>query len=137
MGCWWPRRYFFQQPCSITFFFSKIVLLHAGIKKLIHHYYQNTQGLIYIVDSADRERIQESGDELRKACSYDELQNVPVLILANKQDLANKMSIAEIIDGLKLNLLKQKWNILPCTATHKDGPVGVREGLSWIADNLK
>ena len=36
------------------------------IRPLWRHYYQNTQGLIFVVDSSDRERIQESHDELHK-----------------------------------------------------------------------
>ena len=40
------------------------------IRPLWRHYYQNTQGLIFVVDSSDRERIQESHDELHKMVSY-------------------------------------------------------------------
>ena len=39
------------------------------IRPLWRHYYQNTQGLIFVVDSSDRERIQESHDELHKMVS--------------------------------------------------------------------
>ena len=40
------------------------------IRPLWRHYYQNTQGLIFVVDSSDRERIQESHDELHKMVRF-------------------------------------------------------------------
>ncbi|XP_070644202.1 ADP-ribosylation factor 5 isoform X1 [Bos indicus] len=39
------------------------------IRPLWRHYFQNTQGLIFVVDSNDRERVQESADELQKMVS--------------------------------------------------------------------
>ena len=36
------------------------------IRPLWRHYFQNTQGLIFVVDSNDRERISEAQDELQK-----------------------------------------------------------------------
>lgn len=44
------------------------------IRPLWRHYYANTQGLIYVVDSSDNERIQESREELHKMLSEDELK---------------------------------------------------------------
>ena len=43
------------------------------IRPLWRHYYQNTQGLIFVVDSSDRERIQESHDELHKMVSAEHI----------------------------------------------------------------
>lgn len=57
------------------------------IRNLWRHYYNGTQGLIFVVDSSDRDRIDEARDELHKALNEVELEKVKVLILANKQDL--------------------------------------------------
>ena len=51
------------------------------IRPLWRHYYQNTQGLIFVVDSSDRERIQESHDELHKMVRF---LNTPSLRLKLK-----------------------------------------------------
>ncbi|XP_048782235.1 ADP-ribosylation factor 5 isoform X2 [Tympanuchus pallidicinctus] len=40
------------------------------IRPLWRHYFQNTQGLIFVVDSNDRERVQESAEELQKMCHH-------------------------------------------------------------------
>ena len=48
---------------------------------------QNTDGLIFVVDSNDRERIAEARDELNRMLAEDELREAVVLVFANKQDL--------------------------------------------------
>merc|ERR1719486_377502 len=66
------------------------------IRPLWRHYFQNTQGLIFVVDSNDRDRIGEAKDELNKMLAEDELREAIVLVFANKQDLPNAMSVAEV-----------------------------------------
>jgi len=78
------------------------------IRPLWRHYYQNTQGLIFVVDSSDRERIQESHDELHKMLNEDELRDAIVLVFANKQDLPNALSVTELTEKLGLNTLRRK-----------------------------
>ncbi|XP_041375574.1 ADP-ribosylation factor 3-like, partial [Gigantopelta aegis] len=50
------------------------------IRRLWEHYYRNTQGLIYVVDSADRARMKEASSELMTICAYPEMTGVPVLV---------------------------------------------------------
>jgi ADP-ribosylation factor protein 6 len=52
-----------------------------------------TQGLVFVVDSADRERIDEARSELHSIISDREMADANVLIFANKQDLETGMSI--------------------------------------------
>lgn len=66
------------------------------IRPLWRHYFENTQGLIFVVDSNDRERIQEGAEELQKMLQEDELRDAVLLLFANKQDLPNAMAISEI-----------------------------------------
>ena len=39
---------------------------HFQIRPLWRHYFQNTQGLIFVVDSNDRDRVVEARDELHR-----------------------------------------------------------------------
>lgn len=64
--------------------------------------------LIFVVDSNDRDRISEAADELQRFLSEDELQDVILLVLANKQDLPNAMSVEEVTEHLKLNSLRNR-----------------------------
>jgi len=104
------------------------------IRPLWRHYFQNTQGLIFVVDSNDRERISEAAEELNKMLNEDELREAVLLVFANKQDLPNAMSVAEITDKLGLhNLRSRKWYIQSTCATSGDG---LYEGLDWLSNAL-
>merc|ERR1711957_901269 len=52
------------------------------IRKLWRHYYQGTNAVIYVVDSNDRERMEDARDELTKMMSEDELKGAALLVLA-------------------------------------------------------
>ena len=69
---------------------------------------QNTQGLIFVVDSNDRERISEAQDELQKMLQEDELRDACVLVFANKQDLPNAMTASELTQKLGLQSLRNR-----------------------------
>ena len=55
------------------------------IRPLWRHYYQNTQGLIFVVDSNDRDRIDAARDEMHRMLNEDELRESVLLVFANKQ----------------------------------------------------
>ncbi|XP_021714373.1 ADP-ribosylation factor 1-like [Chenopodium quinoa] len=104
------------------------------IRPLWRYYYQNTQGLIYVVDSNDRERIAEARDELHRMLNEDELRDASLLVFANKQDLPNAMPVAEITDKLGLHSLRQRrWFIQAACATSGEG---LYEGLDWLTSNI-
>ncbi|KAH7931798.1 hypothetical protein HPB52_025279 [Rhipicephalus sanguineus] len=65
-------------------------------------------GLIFVVDSNDRERITEAQDELQKMLSEDELRDAILLLFANKQDLPNAMPVGELTEKLGLNQLRNR-----------------------------
>ena len=79
------------------------------IRPLWRHYYQNTQGLIFVVDSNDADRIDAARDELHRMLNEDELRDAVLLVFANKQDLPNAMSAAEMTDKLGLHGLRPSY----------------------------
>jgi ADP-ribosylation factor protein 1/Arf/Sar family protein len=105
------------------------------IRPLWRHYFQNTQGIIFVVDSNDRDRVPEAREELQRMLNEDELRDALLLVFANKQDLPNAMSVAEITDKLGLHSLRQRtWFIQSTCATSGDG---LFEGLDWLATEIK
>eukprot|EP00913_Durusdinium_trenchii_P010716 g10054.t1 len=66
------------------------------IRRLWRHYFQGTNALIYVVDSSDRDRISDAKEELEKMLQEQEMENAALLVLANKQDLPNAMTPAEL-----------------------------------------
>ncbi|CAH3125836.1 unnamed protein product [Porites evermanni] len=104
------------------------------IRPLWRHYFTNTQGLIFVVDSNDRERIEEAKDELSKMLQEEELQESLLLVFANKSDLPNAFSCSEITDKLGLHSLRnRKWYVQASCATQG---TGLYEGLDWLSNEL-
>eukprot|EP01095_Lingulamoeba_sp_RSL-Kostka_P004672 TRINITY_DN158_c0_g1_i3.p1 TRINITY_DN158_c0_g1~~TRINITY_DN158_c0_g1_i3.p1 ORF type:complete len:184 (-),score=67.93 TRINITY_DN158_c0_g1_i3:248-799(-) len=105
------------------------------IRPLWRHYYSNSRGVVFVVDSNDTNRLNEARDELQNMLKEEELNGADVLIFANKQDLPNAMSVSEITEGLGLNdLTSHKWHIQACCATTGDG---IYEGLDWLSASIK
>lgn len=104
------------------------------IRPLWRHYFQNTQGLIFVIDSNDRERIAEAKDELHKMLQEDELRDAALLVFANKQDLPNAMLTAEVTEKLGLGQMRGRtWYIQGTCATQGQG---LYEGLDWLSNEL-
>ena len=103
------------------------------IKALWRRYYQNATHIIFVVDSNDRDRIQEAKNELFIMLQEEELRDIPILVFANKQDLPNVMSVEEITDKLELNSIPdtRSWFVTPSCAITGDG---LYEGLDWISN---
>ena len=105
------------------------------IRPLWRHYYQNTQALVFVLDSNDRDRVGEARDELHRMLNEEELVGAALLVYANKQDLPNAMSVAEITDKLGLHSLRQrKWYIQSSCATTGHG---LYDGFEWLIMSMK
>lgn len=103
------------------------------MRALWRHYYKDTDALIWVIDSNDRERLEATKDEMHRAFSEDELRDLPILILCNKQDLPNCMKVSEITSALSLPRGKT-WYTQACCATTGDG---LYEGLDWLTSALQ
>merc|ERR1712113_250988 len=104
------------------------------IRKLWRHYFQGTNGVIYVVDSNDRDRVEDAREELTKMLSEEELRDAVLLVFANKQDLPDAMTATELTDKLGLhNLRHRQWYIQSACATTGDG---LYEGLDWLSRTL-
>ncbi|CAI9741518.1 ADP-ribosylation factor 1-like [Octopus vulgaris] len=104
------------------------------LRPLFRHYYKGTDAVVFVIDSADRERLDElSFDVIRPAFLAEELSSAVFLFLANKQDLPEAMTVEEITDKLSLKNLKHNWNIMPVSALTDQG---LTEALDWLACQL-
>jgi len=107
------------------------------IRPLWRHYYKMVNSIVFVVDSNDRDeyRLEEAQDELQKMLSEDDLQGMPLLVFANKQDLPNAMSVDEVVNELQLNRIRgRQWHVQASCARTGDG---LKEGLDWLSNTLK
>eukprot|EP00759_Apiculatamorpha_spiralis_P040740 PhF_6_TR39618/c0_g1_i1/m.58699/K07944/ARL3; ADP-ribosylation factor-like protein 3 len=117
----------------------KINVWDIGGQKAIRAYWKNyfdeTNCLVYVVDSSDKFRMDEAGQELDELLQDEKLAGVSVLVFANKQDLATAQKPQEIGETLNLaGIRDRRWQIQGCSA--KTGE-GLTEGLEWVMANLK
>jgi len=105
------------------------------LRKLWQHYYENADSVVYVVDSNDTERLEEASEELHSMLSDSRLDKASLLIFANKQDLPNAQSVAEVANQLKLHSLRNRqWHIQACCATTGDG---LYQGFEWLSKAIK
>ncbi|KAG7560574.1 Small GTPase superfamily ARF/SAR type [Arabidopsis thaliana x Arabidopsis arenosa] len=106
------------------------------------HFIQEIAGLVFVVDSTDRDRIEEAKDFLNMV--IDEIQgsvpdNVAVLVYGNKHEVPGAMSASEISNKLDLTSLRNKnwqrnWHVQSSCAFSGDG---LHEGLDWLLKNAE
>lgn len=85
---------------------------------------------IYVVDAADRKRLEETSGELFELLEDEKLSGVPLLVYANKQDLPSSLPAAELADSLGLPTIKDRaWQIQACTASQS---IGVRVNVIYL-----
>lgn len=96
---------------------------------------QDMDGLVWMVDSADTERLNESKNELTSILKCHGLYDCPILIYANKQDLPNKKSPYEISELLDTKSLGQRETYVQgsCCTTGE----GVFEGFEYLAQMIR
>ena len=66
------------------------------IRPLWRSYTRCTDGIIFVVDSAEEERLDEAKVELWRTMKYQDNKDIPLLVLANKQDIEGAMSVTEV-----------------------------------------
>ncbi len=102
-------------------------------RPLWRHYYSNTDAIIYVVDSMDRDRIDISKHELVSMLENDELKNAVLCVLANKQDLDGCMSVSEVENALDLTSLKIREYQIFKTSAMKG--IGLNEAMEWLVNS--
>eukprot|EP00118_Oscarella_pearsei_P025301 m.307952 g.307952 ORF g.307952 m.307952 type:complete len:197 (+) comp43090_c0_seq1:117-707(+) len=106
------------------------------IRPLWKHYLKSTDGLIFVIDSADRARLDEAKIELVNLVRSDDMKGVPILVIANKQDLKEAVRPDDLVDMLSLNDLTKsnEWYLQTACALTGDGLVN---GIEVLADMIE
>mmetsp|Transcript_44033 Transcript_44033/g.140213 ORF Transcript_44033/g.140213 Transcript_44033/m.140213 type:complete len:185 (+) Transcript_44033:151-705(+) len=98
------------------------------------NYYEQTDGLVWVVDSADVRRLEDCRDELHGLLKEEKLAGSSLLIFANKQDLEGALSKEEIEKVLNLGAMGNRhWRIVGCSAVTGEG---LLDGFNWVVDDI-
>ena len=102
------------------------------IREYWSNYFQSADALVYVIDSSDKRRLEESGQELKDLLADEQLPAIPLLIFANKQDIDLAASAEDITEQLTLNTIADRtWTIQACSAVENNG---LEEGMQWLVD---
>jgi len=98
------------------------------------NYFEQTDAIVWVVDSSDRMRMKDCKEELHSLLLEDRLVGASLLVFANKQDIAGSLTDTEIRDALDLsNIRSHNWTIWPCSAVTGDNLI---TGLDWAVDDV-
>ncbi|XP_008427584.1 ADP-ribosylation factor-like protein 13B isoform X4 [Poecilia reticulata] len=113
------------------------------IRDIWKNYYSESHGVVFVVDSSDVQRIQETRETMAQVLQHPRIAGKPVLVLANKQDLEGALPEADIIENLSLEKLvnenKCLCQIEPCSAIlgcGKKVDKSIKKGLTWLLSNI-
>jgi|TARA_B110000003_G_scaffold123643_2_gene126031 ADP-ribosylation factor-like protein 2 len=119
---------------TMTFGAYSLNIWDVGGQKTLRSYWKNyyeaTDALIWVVDSADGRRMRDCARELAGVLGEEKLAGASVLIFANKRDIQGAMDVDAMVDALGLKtLVNRHWNIVACSAVTGEG---LLEGFDWL-----
>ncbi|KAJ1977079.1 ADP-ribosylation factor-like protein 2 [Dimargaris verticillata] len=132
---------------SPTLGFNIITLVHreyklnfwdVGGQKSIRSYWRNyfeqTDGVVWVVDSADQRRLETCQQELAALLKEERLAGASLLVLANKQDIAGALAPADLIQHLALpTITTHHWRLLECSAVTGQN---LLQGIDWVVEDI-
>ncbi|XP_028582614.2 ADP-ribosylation factor-like protein 13B isoform X2 [Podarcis muralis] len=109
------------------------------IRAIWKNYYAESYGVIFVVDSSDVERMEETKETMSEVLKHPKIAGKPVLVLANKQDKEGALAEADVIECLSLEKLVNEHKCLcqiePCSAIMGYGKKidkSIKKGLLWL-----
>lgn len=116
-----------------------------SLRSMWSRYFQSCHGIIFIIDSTDTERFQECYDTLMDI-AHDESWfdgenenglNVPILMMANKQDLPQAADLVSLKTGVFIRVVSEleatDSKLLPVSVLANQG---LKESLEWLVTRL-
>ncbi|XP_048373613.1 ADP-ribosylation factor 1-like [Sphaerodactylus townsendi] len=105
------------------------------IRTLWKHYQTNTDGLVFVVDSVDSSRFAEAWSELEALLDADLLRGVPLVLLANKQDLPGALPPMQVAEEMGLRkLVGSRWHVQGCCAVSGEG---IPEAMTKLSEMVR
>lgn len=103
-------------------------------RALRRHYYRHAEAVVFLVDSADPDRMEQASDEFHETLADEEMVSKPALLLCNKQDLPGALPAEEIGRLFKIEETKSTVLTMPCSAQSGDG---LYEAFDALLEKMK
>ncbi|EMR10862.1 hypothetical protein PNEG_01008 [Pneumocystis murina B123] len=130
-----------QNIGKITVDKTKIQLWDLGgrssLRSLWYSYFSECHSIILVVDSSEKKKIQEAKDIFEIIANHENIKEIPILILANKQDVSGSLTVEEIkiaFNNVTGKLERCKNHIMPSSAINGEG---VQEAIEWLKNQME
>lgn len=129
-----------QNVGYITFEKTHLRLWDLGgqenLRTLWESYYNDAHGIVFVVDSSDRKRLEECKRALEIIITNEDVEGLPILMLANKQDREDRLEvedIKEIFNKIAERMSARDSRVLPISALSGDG---LKDAVEWLTTRL-
>ncbi|CAH9103442.1 unnamed protein product [Cuscuta epithymum] len=106
-----------------------------GLRSIWEKYYEEAHAVLFVVDAACPSRFEDAKSALEKVLRHEELQGAPLLILANKQDLAKAVSVEELDRYLDLKKLDERVYTYQAVSAYEG--TGIKESVNWLVNAME
>ncbi|XP_074938014.1 ADP-ribosylation factor-like protein 11 [Phalacrocorax aristotelis] len=123
-----------QTPCHVSFTLWDVGG-QGSLRASWPDYLEDTSTLIFVLDSTDTARLPEAAAVLEEVLSHPSMAGVPILLLANKQDVPGALAPAELGERLQWGqLVGRRWVLRGCSAHTGHG---LQEALAVLGELLR
>ncbi|NXV42711.1 ARL11 protein, partial [Uria aalge] len=123
-----------QTPCGLSFTLWDVGG-QGSLRASWPDYLEDTSTLVFVFDSTDTARLPEAAAALEEALSHPSMAGVPVLLLANKQEVPGALAPAELGQMLQRGrLVERRWVLWGCSAHTGQG---LQEALAILGELLQ
>jgi len=105
---------------------------HIQARRYWHDYFPEVNGIVFMIDVADKNRLGESRKELQKLMYDPQLDGVPILILGNKIDAEGAIGEDELREFIGIphgSILANSMRVCMCSVVHNQG---FYDGFEWL-----
>ncbi|RAL49833.1 unnamed protein product [Cuscuta campestris] len=106
-----------------------------GLRSIWEKYYEEAHAVLFVVDAACPSRFEDAKSALEKVLRHEDLHGAPLLILANKQDLAEAASAEELDRYLDLKKLGERVYKIQAVSAYEG--IGIKESVNWLVDAME
>lgn len=106
-----------------------------GLRSIWEKYYEEAHAVLFVVDAACPSRFEDAKSALEKVLRHEDLHGAPLLIVANKQDLAEAASAEELDRYLDLKKLGERVYKIQAVSAYEG--IGIKESVNWLVDAME
>jgi small GTP-binding protein len=108
----------------------------TNYRNIWEHFITNSDGLVYVIDSSDSTRLDETKDIFLKIITKNLPSEMPILLLLNKTDRPNTINRIHFKRLFSFGELCEKY-ICACFETSAKTGEGIHEAFDWFVKALE